>query len=424
MKKLLLYVSVAFCLSNQTKAQWVAWDSANYNAGGIKCIGSAYNDDTLYMFSLANNMFVYDYNAQTLLDSSWNGGLGYPPERIQVNKINRKIIYYLYNGFGNPNWFRRNLDGTTTGIGTAHANDFMQMSPTGVLYYKKNGTQSVKKSINDGTSFTDIFTYSNGSALVGVAADGGVFVNVSAQANGGIVTFDSAGLYKSSDAGVTWTMVYNYNNSDTVRKFSYMDCVSGDCYAIGGVYDNGGADKYDAFFYSNDNGNTWTLKSISNFDMLNKYNWGIDADGNVYYAKSGQIYKSTDKGATFSTYMNGLPNGTFSTTLFSTWGKVFTYDNSHTLYSIHSVSTGIENIQTGVDFNIYPNPATSEINLNVAQSLIGGQVFVTNSLGQIIINQAIDITQLQFSLSDYANGMYFISIRKDAVQKSVKFIKH
>jgi len=407
-------------------AQWTTFDSTKVKTGGVQCIGSVYGQDTVFIFSTTNKLLICGYSSQSMLDSSYYAGLGYPREMVQVSKTNGALVYRAYNGFGAP-WWVRKMDSVQTTIGSNYGtfsySDAMMYSTTGVLYYRKKnakgGKDTLYNSINDGTTFTSVFSSPYGCNLVGMSPDGGVFARVETQVNGGVVTFDMAGTYKSLDEGATWNLVYSYA-TDSVEEFDNIDCVGSDCFAMGNVLKNNGTDEYDAFFYSSDYGNTWILKSIQNFKELGQHNWGIDESLNVYFGKSNQIYRSIDKGVTFSPFIVGLPSPTQM--IYSTWGKIFAGVNS-TLYTLSSGGTGWREVSMDEESNIFPNSAVFEIYLRVHEEMLGGEYTIYNSLGQVMQKEKITRRQIIFSIQKFPSGIYFMNMQKKGKQKALKFIK-
>jgi hypothetical protein len=64
---------------------------------------------------------------------------------------------------------------------------------------------------------------------------------------------------------------------------------------------------------------------------------------------------------------------------------------------------------------LYPNPASSEINLDLAYDIrwIGKTIFVTNLQGQSVMNVVITSKNMKIDISRLQAGMYFIAAKKD-----------
>lgn len=76
---------------------------------------------------------------------------------------------------------------------------------------------------------------------------------------------------------------------------------------------------------------------------------------------------------------------------------------------------------------LYPNPASNEISLDLAYDLrwLGKTIFVTNLQGQNIMNVSITSKNMKIDISRLQAGMYFIAAKKDdgesMKQKFIKF---
>jgi|CXWL01.1.fsa_nt_gi hypothetical protein len=64
---------------------------------------------------------------------------------------------------------------------------------------------------------------------------------------------------------------------------------------------------------------------------------------------------------------------------------------------------------------LYPNPATNEITLDLAYDIrwIGKNIFVTNLQGQTVMNVMITSQNMKIDISRLQSGMYFIAAKKD-----------
>ncbi len=75
--------------------------------------------------------------------------------------------------------------------------------------------------------------------------------------------------------------------------------------------------------------------------------------------------------------------------------------------------------------SIYPNPTTSELNINLPGSFDNSKYTIYNSIGQIIKTKVITSqSDLKLNTSELSNGVYFIKIDKEGNTKTLKFIKN
>jgi uncharacterized protein YjdB len=88
-------------------------------------------------------------------------------------------------------------------------------------------------------------------------------------------------------------------------------------------------------------------------------------------------------------------------------------------------TTETTELQGAVSFNLFPNPASDNINLVwQGQSAGTGQVAITDMAGQIVYTSTIDLSnpahQVQIPISGFKNGMYLLDIVGDNVHSSAK----
>ncbi|WP_148235365.1 T9SS type A sorting domain-containing protein [Fluviicola taffensis] len=87
---------------------------------------------------------------------------------------------------------------------------------------------------------------------------------------------------------------------------------------------------------------------------------------------------------------------------------------------------GIENPEMGtlVQLNVYPNPTTGTISINLSDLENENQVRISNSAGVVIYDKAITEQVLfNFDLSEYQSGLYFITVTNSNQVYNAKVIK-
>ncbi len=78
--------------------------------------------------------------------------------------------------------------------------------------------------------------------------------------------------------------------------------------------------------------------------------------------------------------------------------------------------TSVEELaEIGQSLQLFPNPAQEQLNIDLGQSIEKGELFISNSLGQIVYRQNLQGTAnvLQVPLKDLDNGIYSITIIAD-----------
>lgn len=94
------------------------------------------------------------------------------------------------------------------------------------------------------------------------------------------------------------------------------------------------------------------------------------------------------------------------------------------LWALNTI-TGIKEENKILDgLNLYPNPTVEELNFSLDAKTINANKInysVTNILGQQCINGYLTTSKL--NVSNLVSGVYFISIKISATERTFKFIK-
>jgi hypothetical protein len=73
-------------------------------------------------------------------------------------------------------------------------------------------------------------------------------------------------------------------------------------------------------------------------------------------------------------------------------------------------------------FKVYPNPASSQINVQINQSLIGSTFAITDQIGKTVLSGKLNAEKSTIELEDLSGGIYLFSIGNNAKQ-TFKVIK-
>jgi hypothetical protein len=82
-----------------------------------------------------------------------------------------------------------------------------------------------------------------------------------------------------------------------------------------------------------------------------------------------------------------------------------------------------ENKFENMEFKLIPNPATDRVSLRSGKNMMGAQVKVYNSMGQLVIKDNINSTNYTLDISELLQGIYFVDIKTKegcAVGKLIK----
>ena len=75
-------------------------------------------------------------------------------------------------------------------------------------------------------------------------------------------------------------------------------------------------------------------------------------------------------------------------------------------------------------FNIFPNPTTGNITIDLGEINQRIKATLTNSLGQVVLTQQFESTDLINIDTDAPSGIYYLNLETDlGISKTVKVLK-
>ena len=89
-----------------------------------------------------------------------------------------------------------------------------------------------------------------------------------------------------------------------------------------------------------------------------------------------------------------------------------------------STVTGINQIQNEQSLSVYPNPANGLLTLTLSnKNPLKGIIKIKNLLGETLIENKIDASEINLNVSKLSSGVYFVSIENAVGTTVTKFIK-
>jgi hypothetical protein len=74
-----------------------------------------------------------------------------------------------------------------------------------------------------------------------------------------------------------------------------------------------------------------------------------------------------------------------------------------------------------ISFDVYPNPSSDFVNIDLSQEINNGELIITNTIGSVVKRIRLDaLNNKSLSISDLENGIYFISILNEEKQISTR----
>ena len=125
--------------------------------------------------------------------------------------------------------------------------------------------------------------------------------------------------------------------------------------------------------------------------------------------------------------ISGIPDGT---SIYNHAG-VFFDDNPVVMTNMvenvegcHAAS--VNNITHTGNIQIFPNPTTDELTIQSANVILSGaegQLSITNSIGQTMMQQPLTLSETKVNVSTLPAGLYYITFRGDNGMEVRKFVK-
>lgn len=103
--------------------------------------------------------------------------------------------------------------------------------------------------------------------------------------------------------------------------------------------------------------------------------------------------------------------------------SVFDYTNGHIVFEKSAAS--MANIEDAVEhsgLNVYPNPSSQFVSIDIDESKEWNQVIITDLSGKAVLTQEVSGSAMKIQVSDLDSGMYIISLHSDKGLKSSKLI--
>jgi hypothetical protein len=289
---------------------------------------------------------------------------------------------------------------------------------------------NVYRSTNNGNSWTMVSTLNSFSSLRFASIGNNLFAGI----------WGGAGVYVSSDSGLSWTaagsgITSNYVNTlvangsnlfagsngiflSTDNGLSWTPVNTGltnlNVLSLAVNGDNVYAATQGGVFISNNNGTNWT--AINNGLVDSTSLTTIAFLGNKLFAGTyNGVYISNNNGASWSNVSNGLPN-LFVTSFASLGSNIFAGTSGAGVFkaAINALST-IDDITINVSqVNIFPNPFSIKTTLQADKYFHNATLTINNCFGQSV-KQIKNISGQTIILSrdNLPSGLYFVHLKQD-----------
>lgn len=131
-------------------------------------------------------------------------------------------------------------------------------------------------------------------------------------------------------------------------------------------------------------------------------------------------------GASNSRESEAVAAGLWDANTFVTVAPPYQYSGDGTQNGVGNwVTLGVDDFETVSSINLYPNPTTTTLNIEIKNTVSNGNIEVFNVLGKQIFNQSISSNDaLQIDVANWNSGIYLIKIATENALETKRFIKN
>ncbi|NTW31840.1 MAG: T9SS type A sorting domain-containing protein [Bacteroidetes bacterium] len=336
----------------------------------------------------------------------------------------------LSNNNGNS-WTAVNNGLTSTGISSFAINGTNVFAAgEGVFLTTNNG--GLWTSVSNGLTNTTVNALAISGSNIFAGTNGGVFLSSN---NGGLWTAANTGftsqvrtlaisganifagasnygVYLSSNNGGLWTLVNNgLTNIDVVSL-----AISGTNIFVG---TSGGV------FISSNNGGLWTAVN-NGLTNLNVYSLLVEGT-TIFAGTDDGVFYSNNMGANWTSLNNGFPANTavqaFTVSGTYIFAGIRLYPYGVWRRPLSDATSGIKDNYNNNNFNLYPNPASDFVTLNIDNSNHEEAILnIYNIIGELIRSETIQKNQQQINVGNLNNGIYVLEIKSNGWSEKQKLM--
>lgn len=209
-----------------------------------------------------------------------------------------------------------------------------------------------------------------------------------------------AKIYRTTDFGLTWQVVKEWNDQSSFYKIHFTDAQNG---FVGGS--NG------RLFRTTDGGTTWT-ETVANPGNNITALWATSLT-DVYSNVLGPVYKTTNAGTTWNPQLM-TPPGVVSDIQFSPSGQTGFLIAGNQLYKTTNggAPTAVTDIISQAQVKIFPNPANGFVNLDYPSDITIQNLQLLDASGRIM--RVFEKETKVLNVSGCVPGTYFLHVQTNA----------
>jgi hypothetical protein len=130
------------------------------------------------------------------------------------------------------------------------------------------------------------------------------------------------------------------------------------------------------------------------------------------------VFTSPALGSGITSYYKGLGSeSVFNSFIYSSSEKLVYYKKGNIQYGTPIIFDNILNTasikENTFPLKVFPNPTNNRLNFQFTESIDNAEIRIYSTIGQLMLNQNITNTNMQFNVSDWNKGVYFYGIYKE-----------
>lgn len=231
-------------------------------------------------------------------------------------------------------------------------------------------------------------------------------------ANTAYIVSYSDTLLKSTNCGNNWTQsILSTGGGYAILSVYFTDVNTG--YAVG---------SQDYVLKTTDGGVNWSpIPSGTTNTLTSVYFPSATTGYAVGY--QGTIIKTTDSGSTWTTLVSNTSKQ-LNAVFFTDVNTGYVVGTSGTILKTTNGGVAwIKEMNTNVEMNISPNPATDVLNVSI-DKVMEGNICISNSLGEIVMKKRLKDLNTEINIAGLPKGVYFINVSTDCWSENRKIIKN
>lgn len=171
---------------------------------------------------------------------------------------------------------------------------------------------------------------------------------------------------------------------------------------------------------------TSTCDSIVTLNlMVTEINTDVNQQNNILDAQqAGAVYQWVDCDDNWQPITSAGNSKIFTSLNNGNYAVLLNYQGCTDTSTCYTISGLKVQEQLLIDVNIFPNPTSNQLTLQFNQNYNQINLTIYNDLGQVVyLTNEVSYSESVIDISDYANGMYIISIKADGKLETFEIIK-